>query len=92
MTRRRRVTADFKARAVLEAQLGVRYLAAYSPEARGRPERILETLPDRLVKGLADAGIVTIAAADRFIRETYLPAHNAHFAVVPTELSSAFML
>jgi hypothetical protein len=74
------------------AQLGVRHIAAYSPEARGRSERMFETLQDRLVKELADARITTIAAANRFIREVYLPAHNQRFAVSAAEPGSAFVL
>jgi len=72
-------------------QLGIRHIAAYSPEARGRSERMFETLQDRLVKELADAGVTTIEAANRFIRETYLPAHNERFAVSPAEPGSAFV-
>src|SRR6266853_1039513 len=48
------------------AQLGIRHIAAYSPEARGRSERAFRTLQDRLPKELALAGIVTIEAADRW--------------------------
>jgi hypothetical protein len=48
-------------------QLGIRHIAAYSPEARGRSERMFETLQDRLVKELADAGIATIEAANHYI-------------------------
>jgi transposase len=73
------------------AQLGVRHIAAYSPEARGRSERMFGTLQDRLVKELADAGIQTIEAANRFIRDVYLPAHNRRFAVAPPEPGSAFV-
>src|SRR5574337_92120 len=61
------------------AQLGIEHIPAYSPEARGRSERMFGTLQDRLPKELALAGIATIEAADRFIREVYLPAHNARF-------------
>ena len=43
------------------AQLGVEHIAAYSPEARGRSERLFGTLQDRLVKELALAGIATVA-------------------------------
>jgi transposase len=73
------------------AQLGIRHIAAYSPEARGRSERAFRTLQDRLPKELRLAGITTIAAANRFIAETYLPAHNAAFAVAPAEAESAFV-
>lgn len=73
------------------AQLGIRHIAAYSPEARGRSERMFGTLQDRLPKELADAGIDTLAAANRFIAETYLPAHNQCFAVTAAEPGSAFV-
>lgn len=72
-------------------QLGIRHQAAYSPEARGRSERMFATLQDRLVKELADAGITDVAAANRFIRETYLPAHNRRFMVEPAEPGTALM-
>lgn len=72
------------------AQLGIRHIAAYSPEARGRSERMFGTLQGRLPKELADAGIATIEAANRFLRETYLPAHNRRFAVAAAEPGTAF--
>ena len=73
------------------AQLGIRHIAAYSPQARGRSERAFRTLQDRLPKELALAGITTIEAANRFLAETYLPAHNAAFAAAPAEAESAFI-
>ena len=73
------------------AELGIEHIAAYSPEARGRSERLFRTLQDRLVKELALAGITTMAAANRFIAEVYLPAHNARFAQAPEEPGSAFV-
>ena len=72
-------------------QLGIRHIAAYSPEARGRSERLFGTLQDRLPKELADAGITTIAAANRYIAGTYIPTHNRRFAVAADEPGSAFM-
>lgn len=72
-------------------QLGIRHIGAYSPEARGRSERLFETLQDRLVKELADAGIATIEAANRFIAEIYLPAHNRRFAVEAAEPGTALV-
>jgi len=72
-------------------QFGIRHIAAYSPEARGRSERMFGTLQDRLPKELADAGIRSIEAANRFIAETYLPAHNRRFAVEAAEPGSAFV-
>jgi transposase len=73
------------------AQLGIEHIAAYAPEARGRSERAFRTLQDRLVKELVLAGISTVEAANRFIAETYLPAHNARFAVAAAEPGSAFV-
>jgi transposase len=73
------------------AQLGIEHIAAYSPEARGRSERMFATLQDRLPKELRLAGISTIAAANRFIAQVYLPAHNARFAIQPEAAGSAFV-
>ena len=73
------------------AQLGIRHIGAGSPEARGRSERMFATLQDRLVKELADAGIATMAAGNRFIAEVYLPAHNNRFAVAATEPGTALV-
>jgi hypothetical protein len=61
-------------------RLGIEHIAAYSPEARGRSERMFGTLQDRLVKELELAGIADIATANRWMREVYLPQHNARFA------------
>jgi transposase len=73
------------------AQLGIEHIAAYSPEARGRSERMFGTLQDRLAKELGQAGITTLAAADRYLREVYLPEHNARFAVPPEHAGTAFV-
>src|SRR5690606_4327894 len=72
-------------------RLGVEHIAAYSPAARGRSERMFGTLQGRLPKELALAGVTGIEAANAFIKEVYLPRHNARFAK-PAELDdSAFM-
>jgi hypothetical protein len=73
------------------AHLGVEHIAAYSPEARGRSERMFRTLQDRLVKELALASITTVEAANSFIRDIYLPAHNARFVVKAEQDGSAFV-
>lgn len=46
---------------------------------------------DRLPQELALAGITTIAAANRWLAESYGPAYNAAFAVAPAETGSAFV-
>ena len=71
-------------------QLGVEHIGAYSPQARGRSERMFGTLQDRLVKELRLAGITTIEEANAFIREVYLPEHNARFAAPQAQPGSAF--
>ena len=72
-------------------RLGIEHIPAYSPEARGRSERMFGTLQDRLPKELKLAGITDIEAANRFIREVYLPAHNARFARPAAIAESAFV-
>jgi transposase len=73
------------------AQLGIEHIAAYSPQARGRSERAFRTLQDRLPKELRLAGITTVAAANVWLRETYMAEHNARFAIAPLEEGSAFV-
>jgi transposase len=73
------------------AQLGIEHIPAFSPEARGRSERAFRTLQDRLPKELAVAGIATVADADRYLREVFVPAYNARFAVAPEQPGSAFV-
>jgi hypothetical protein len=72
-------------------RLGIEMIAAYSPEARGRSERLFKTLQDRLPKELALAGITTMDEANRFVQATYVPEHNAEFAVPAAEAGSAFV-
>jgi hypothetical protein len=71
--------------------LGVEHIAAYSPQARGRSERVFHTLQDKLTKELALAGITTMEAANMFLRDVYIPAHNARFAVKPEQDGNAFV-
>lgn len=72
-------------------QLGIEMIAAYSPEARGRSERMFRTHQDRLPKELARAGIDTMEAANRYLRAVYMPAHNAEFARPAREAGSGFV-
>jgi len=72
-------------------QLGIEHIPAYSPEARGRSERMFGTLQDRLIKELAKAGITAIDAANAWIRDVYLSDHNARFAKPAALPESAFV-
>jgi hypothetical protein len=72
-------------------RLGIEHIPAYSPEARGRSERMFGTLQDRLVKELKLAGITDVETANQWIREVYLPQHNARFAKVAALSEKAFV-
>ena len=72
-------------------QLGITLIPAYSPEARGRSERVFRTLQDRLPKELALAGITKLAAANQYLTEQFLPAYNRRFAVAAAEPGTAFV-
>lgn len=71
--------------------LGIEHIAAYSPEARGRSERMFGTLQNRLVKELVLAGIRDVAAANAWIKEVYLPEHNRLFAKPAALPDNAFV-
>lgn len=73
------------------AELGIQMIPSYSPQARGRSERMFRTLQDRLPKELAEAGIGDMATANRFVREHFLPVFNARFRVEPAEPGDAFV-
>ena len=73
------------------AQLGIKHTAAYSPEARGRSERMFRTLQDRLPKEFRLAGITTVEAANRWLAETGIGEHNARFEVAAEEDGTAFV-
>jgi len=71
--------------------LGIEMIPAYSPEARGRSERMFGTHQDRLIKELALYEITDMAAANRYIEEVYLPEFNKEFKQPPLEEGSAFV-
>lgn len=61
--------------------LGTELIFANSPQAKGRVERGNRTHQDRLVKAFRREGISTLADANRFLDEAYLPEHNQRFAL-----------
>jgi hypothetical protein len=73
------------------ADLGVEHIPAYSPQARGRSERLNRTLQDRVVHELRLAGLRTIPAANAYLREVYLPQHNATFSHPARDPESAWV-
>src|ERR1700720_4259085 len=64
-------------------ELGIEWIAAHSPQAKGRIERLFATLQDRLVKEMRLAGIDSIAAANHFLETRFLPAWEERFTVAP---------
>jgi len=72
-------------------QLGIELIPAYSPEARGRSERMFGTLQKRLPQELRLAGITDMEEANRFLKQVFIPEHNARFAITPGEPGSAFV-
>jgi hypothetical protein len=72
-------------------QLGINHIASYSPEARGRMERVFGTLQSRLPPELRLAEIATIAVANRYPKEQFVPDYNARFAVPAAADGSAFI-
>src|SRR5258707_8042373 len=70
-------------------ELGIEWIAAHSPQAKGRIERLFETLQDRLVKEMRLAGIDNIAAANHFLEMRFLPAWEQRFTVAPRKPRNA---
>jgi hypothetical protein len=72
-------------------RLGVEHILAYSPQARGRSERVNRTLQGRLVNELRVAGVRSIEAANRYLVERFLPAYDAEFGRPAAETQAAFV-
>src|SRR6202158_6084293 len=64
-------------------ELGIASIAAQSPQAKGRIERLFATLQDRLVKEMRLAGIASIEAANHFLETRFLPEWEQRFTVAP---------
>jgi transposase len=70
-------------------ELGIKWIAAHSPQAKGRIERFFGTAQDRLVKGLRIAKSSSLEEANRYLEREYLPAWNRSFTVVAAKPSDA---
>jgi len=70
-------------------ELGITSIAAHSPQAKGRIERLWGTLQDRLTHELRLAGVRDIQAGNRFL-PAYLKRFNARFAVQAAEPGIAY--
>jgi transposase len=72
-------------------ELGIRMIPAYSPQARGRGERMNETLQGRLPNEFRLHGIKTKEQANRFLKDHYIAQLNKRFAKTPGQSGSAFV-
>ena len=73
------------------AHLGIEHIGAYSPQARGRGERLNRTVQGRLVNELALAGITTRTAANAYLTERFIADYDDEFAHPPADPTSAFV-
>ena len=64
-------------------ELGIEWIAAHSPQAKGRVERCFGTLQDRLVKALRKAGVRSLEAANAYLEKVFLPMWNQRFICAP---------
>lgn len=74
------------------AALNIRLIPGYSPEARGRSERNFRTWQGRLPQELRIRNLDTLAAANEFLRTSYIAFFNAQFAHEATEPGTAFTI
>ena len=70
-------------------ELGIGWVPAHSPQAKGRVERFFGTAQDRLVKGLRKAGVQTLEEANRYLELEYLPQWGRRFTREPASPSDA---
>jgi len=71
-------------------ELAIQLIPAYSPQAKGRIERLFGTLQDRLVKSLRQAGASSLDDANQLLQR-FLPSYNSRFAVPPAQPGSAYL-
>lgn len=72
-------------------ELGVEFIPAYSPQAKGRVERANGTLQDRLIPELKLRGITDIESANQFIVDVFIDDYNRRFGLEPQSTISAFV-
>jgi transposase len=70
-------------------ELGIVWIPAHSPQAKGRIERSFGTAQDRLVKGLRIAGASTLEQTNRYLEQEFLPWWNQHLVLAPANAADA---
>lgn len=71
-------------------ELGITSIPAYSPQAKGRIERLFGVLQDRMIAEMRLAGITDMDAANKWLDEVYIDRHNAMFSRPAPKKGSAF--
>jgi transposase len=71
-------------------ELGIKAIPAYSPQAKGRVERLFGTLQDRMVAEMRLAKITAPEMANPWLRQTFIPKFNQQFALPPAKTCSLF--
>jgi hypothetical protein len=72
-------------------QLGIELILAYSPQARGRCERLFGTWQGRLPQEFRLRHITTVEAANEFLRQDWGAMHDASFSVKAEQTGTAFL-
>ena len=72
-------------------ELGIQHIPSYSPQARGRSERLNQTLQGRIPQELRIRGIKTKEEANKYLKTEYLKEHNKRFMQRPEQKGNAFM-
>jgi hypothetical protein len=70
-------------------ELGIGWIGALSPQAKGRIERFFETAQDRLVKGMRKQKVSTLEGANEYLEKEYLPLWSERFTVQPANGTDA---
>jgi hypothetical protein len=78
-------------RAAKSACHGIEHIAACSPQARGRSERVFHTLQDRLPTGFKLARIQPVEAANAWLRDGHIAEHSTRFVIDAEPEGSAFV-
>ena len=69
-------------------ELGVETIVAHSPQAKGRIERLFNTLQDRLIKEMRLRNISDINTANLFLKEEFIPWFNARYGLEPAKIAN----
>lgn len=70
-------------------ELGIGWIAAHSPQAKGRVERCFGTLQDRLVKALRRAGVGNLEQANEYLEREFLKEWNRRWTNKPASATDA---